>query len=72
MLHNGYLTAFMVLVGTLLLLPGLCSMAVGAFTIYAFEPRLILVHSCTLAIGLLVGIGGVMLIRAAIRRRRAW
>jgi hypothetical protein len=65
---SGCLTALMVLVGIVLLLPGLCAVIFGgmALTQPHFDPGLM----PFVIVGLLVGFGGVMLIRAAIRGRR--
>jgi hypothetical protein len=66
--RDGCLTAFMVLVGIVLLLPGLCAVIFGVASLSqsrvdsGFMPFVI--------IGLLVGFGGVMLIRSAIRGPR--
>jgi hypothetical protein len=66
--RHGCLTAFMVLVGIVLLLPGLCAVIFGVASLSqsrvdsGFMPFVI--------IGLLVGFGGVMLIRSAIRGPR--
>jgi hypothetical protein len=63
--RNGCLTAFMVVVGIVLLLPGLCAVIFGAASIY--DPRNGAGFMPFIVIGLLVGFGGIMLIRAAIR-----
>jgi hypothetical protein len=66
--RDGCLTAIMVLVGIVLLLPGLCAVIFGVASFSnghpdpGFTPFVV--------IGLLVGFGGVMLIRSAIRGRR--
>jgi hypothetical protein len=65
--RNIYLTVLTILVGIVLLLPGLCSLAVGAYSIYVSNLVLILGYSVPIALGLLVGFGGIMLIRSAIR-----
>jgi hypothetical protein len=67
--RNGFLTAFMVLAGVILLMPGLCALGFGASGLFSSE------HyesgmTPFILIGLLVGFGGIMLIRAAIRGRR--
>ncbi|MET0674766.1 MAG: hypothetical protein ABW175_03110 [Bradyrhizobium sp.] len=65
---GGCLAAFMLLIGIVLLLPGLCALLFGGASIFArhtdpgFVPFII--------VGLLVGAGGVVLIRAAVRRFR--
>jgi hypothetical protein len=63
--RNGCLTAFMVIVGIILLLPGLCAIifAVGSMTGSQFDNGLM----PFILVGLLVAAGGIMLIRAAIR-----
>jgi hypothetical protein len=72
--RSGWVTALMVLVGVILLLPGLCALGFGvlslsgppgsgADTIMPFIMPFVVV-------GLMVGFGGIMLIRAAIRGRR--
>jgi hypothetical protein len=59
------MTAFMVIVGTILLLPGLCALIFGGMALSQprFDPGL----TPYILIGLLVGFAGVMLIRAATR-----
>ena len=63
--RHGCLTAFMVIVGIVLLLPGLCAIVFGVGSLSGssydsgFTPFVV--------VGLLVGFGGIMLIRAAIR-----
>jgi hypothetical protein len=62
--RHGCITALMVLIGIVLLLPGLCAVIFGVLSIgphadSGFAPLII--------IGLLVGFGGIMLIRSAIR-----
>ena len=66
--RNGCLTTFMILVGIILLLPGLCAVifGVGSLTSSRYDPG----FTPFIVLGLLVGFGGVMLIRAAIRRQR--
>ena len=67
--RNGFLTAFMVLAGVILLIPGLCALGFGASGLFSAE------HyesgmTPFILIGLLVGFGGIMLIRAAIKGPR--
>ena len=64
----GCLTAFMVIVGVVLLLPGLCALVFGAGSLFSSSYD----SGFTLFIlfGLLVGFGGVMMIRAALRGQR--
>jgi hypothetical protein len=63
--RSGCLTAFMVLVGIVLLLPGLCAVifGVGSLTQSHYDSG----FTPFILFGLLVGFGGIMLIRAAIR-----
>jgi hypothetical protein len=63
--RNGWLTAFMVLVGVALLLPGLCAVifGVGSLTQSHYDSG----FTPFILFGLLVGFGGIMLIRTAIR-----
>jgi hypothetical protein len=66
--RSGCLTAFMVIVGIILLLPGLCALIFGADNLMRSHPDptvLTLVMIC-----LLVAAGGILLIRAAIRGPR--
>ena len=64
----GCLTAFMVIAGVVLLLPGLCALVFGAGSLFSSSYD----SGFTLFIlfGLLVGFGGVMMIRAALRGQR--
>jgi hypothetical protein len=63
--RHGCLTAIMVLVGLVLLLPGVC--AVGALSQpHLVDPAVLPI----VVIGLLVGFGGLMLIWSALRERR--
>ena len=66
--RNGCLTAFMVLAGIVLLLPGLCAVVFGAGNLFSSHPDS--GFTPFILVGLLVGFGGVMLIRAAIRGPR--
>ena len=63
--RDGCLTAFMVIVGVILLLPGLCALLFGADALLESHPEPII-----MLLGLLVGFAGIMLIRAAVRGRR--
>jgi hypothetical protein len=63
--RSGWITAFMVIVGIILLLPGLCALGFGVFGL--LNPNGLNTIMPFVLIGLLVGFGGVMLIRAAIR-----
>jgi hypothetical protein len=66
--QSGCVAFCMLLIGIVLLLPGLCALLFGGFSIFAaygdpgFTPFILA--------GLLVGGGGVAVIRAAIRRFR--
>ena len=69
-------TALMVLVGVILLLPGLCALGFGALSLSgppapgSGDDTIRPLIMPFVVIGLLVGFGGIMLIRAAIRGRR--
>ncbi len=63
--RNGCATAFMIVVGIILLLPGLCALIfAGAAVIERSFPSDLLSF---IVVGLLVGFAGVMLIRYATR-----
>jgi hypothetical protein len=66
--RDGCLTAFMVLVGIVLLLPGLCAVIFGVATFGQGHPDS--GFAPFVVIGLLVGFGGVMLLRSAFRGRQ--
>jgi hypothetical protein len=66
--RNGCLTAFMVIAGIIMLLPGLCALIFGAGALFSSHPDS--GFAPFVLVGLLVGFGGVMLIRAAIRGPR--
>jgi len=67
--RNGCATAFMVIVGIILLLPGLCALifAGAALTERSFPSD----FASFIVTGLLAGFVGVMMIRAAIRGPRS-
>ena len=66
--RSGCLTAFMIITGIILLLPGLCALIFGGI---ALTERSVPSDIASLiALGLLIGAGGVMLIVSAIRGRR--
>jgi hypothetical protein len=67
--RNGCLTAFMVLVGIALLLPGLCALIFGVGSIIDIQ-HYDGMFTVPILFGLLVGFAGIMLIRAAIRGPR--
>ena len=66
--RNGWLTAFMVIVGIVLLLPGLCAIAFGIGNLSSSSPDPVV--TLLVFMGLAVGAGGILLIRSAIRGRR--
>ena len=66
--RNGCLTAIMVLVGIVLLLPGLCAAIFGGMALS--EGHVPTDIGSLIMLGLLVGFGGIMLLRAAIRGAR--
>jgi hypothetical protein len=63
--RSGCLTALMVLVGLILLLPGLCAVIFGVGNLSSSRPDSMV--TLLVFIGLLVGAGGVLLLRVAIR-----
>jgi hypothetical protein len=67
--RSGCATAFMVVAGVILLLPGLCALIVGAaaLTGESFPSDI----ASFIVLGLLAGFAGVMLIWAAIRGSRS-
>ena len=67
--RNGCLTAVMVLVGMVLLLPGLCAAIFGVGSLIDIQ-HYDSMFTVPILFDLLVGFGGIMLIRAAIRRSR--
>ena len=67
--RSGCMTAFMVIAGIVLLLPGLCSLLFGGGTLLSagrVDPGIV----SFVVLGLLLGALGVVLIVAAIRGRR--
>jgi hypothetical protein len=66
--RDGCLTAFMVLFGIVLLLPGLCAVVFGVGNLGSSHAEPVI--TMLVLLGLLVGAGGVFLIRAAIRGPR--
>lgn len=66
--RHGCLTALMILVGIVLLLPGLCAVLFGTITL--FNRRNAMDIMPFVSVGLAVGAAGVALIWAAIRGRR--
>lgn len=67
--RHGCATAFMVLFGIILLLPGLCALIFGVTMIS--ETRFDAAFASLVLLGLFVGAGGVILIRAAIKGPRS-
>ncbi len=65
--RSGCMTAFMVIAGIILLLPGVCALGFGVATLA--DPSAAGIMPLVL-LGLLVGFFGVVLIVAAIRGRR--
>lgn len=63
--RRGCATAFMVVFGIILLLPGVCALIFGVTMIG--EARIDGAIASLVLLGLLVGAGGVILIRAAIK-----
>jgi len=63
--RHGCLTALMVIIGIVLLLPGVCAIIFGVASVGSSSPD----PTVTLLVllGLAVGAGGILLIRAAIR-----
>jgi hypothetical protein len=66
--RSGCLTAIMILIGIVLLLPGLCALVFGALSLS--EPGSASGMVPFVVLGLFVGFFGVMLIWAAIRGPR--
>ena len=68
--RNGCLTAFMVIIGIILLLPGLCALIFGVGSLTSsggFESGIL----PFVLVGLMVGAAGVLMIRWAIRDPRS-
>ena len=66
--RNGCLTALMILVGAILLLPGICGVIIAGL-----DPHELMVDPNTLlaVLGLIaLGVGGIVLIWLAVRRPR--
>jgi hypothetical protein len=66
--RSGWTTAFMIIVGIILLLPGVCALGFGALSLT--NSRADPTVTMFVVVGLLIGFGGIMLIRAAIRGHR--
>ena len=67
--RDGCLTALMILVGIVLLLPGLCALVFGVGSILDMQ-HYDSMFTAPILVGLLIGLGGVILIRFAIRGPR--
>jgi hypothetical protein len=63
--RSGWITALMIIVGIILLLPGLCAVIFGGLALT--EPRFDSGFVPFILFGVAMGIGGVFLIRAALR-----
>ncbi len=66
--RGGWATAFMVIVGVILLLPGLCAIIFGGSMLSDGHPDSAIIT--LVFFGLALGLGGVLLIHAAIRGPR--
>jgi hypothetical protein len=66
--RSGCLTAFMVIIGIILLLPGVCAVFFGVGNLTSSSPDSFV--TTLVMLGLLIGVGGIALIVAAIRGRR--
>ena len=67
--RNGCLTALMVVIGVVLLLPGLCAIIFGVDNLTSPSPDSMI--TMLVLLGLALGAGGVLLIWAAVRRTRS-
>ena len=67
--RDGCLTAFMVIIGIILLLPGVCAVFFGVGNLTSSSPDSFV--TTLVMLGLLIGAGGIALIVAAIRGRRS-
>jgi uncharacterized membrane protein HdeD (DUF308 family) len=63
--RSGCLTGLMIVIGIILLLPGLCAIIFGGIALT--EPRFDSSFLPSILFGVAVGIGGIFLIRAALR-----
>lgn len=68
--RGGCLTALMVIFGVIMLLPGLCALLFGGMSVFE-DGRIASDIAPLVFLGLVVGIGGVVLIWAAIKGRKA-
>ena len=67
--RDGCLTAIMVIIGIILLLPGVCAVFFGVGNLTSSSPDSFV--TTLVMLGLLIGAGGIALIVAAIRGRRS-
>jgi hypothetical protein len=65
--RSGWLTALMIIPGIILLLPGLCAII---FTAASLKDPYLSSLMPLILVCLLIGFGGIMLLRAAFRGRR--
>ncbi|HEY2134965.1 MAG TPA: hypothetical protein VGH49_03700 [Xanthobacteraceae bacterium] len=63
--RNGCMTAMMIAIGLVLLLPGIC-----ALLIVGFDPKEAFNDAGTMVAFLAIGAAGVFLIRAGVKRQR--
>ena len=68
--RSGCLTALMAIFGIFMLLPGLCALLFGGMSVFE-DGRIASDIAPLVFLGLVVGIGGVALIWAAIKGRKA-
>ena len=67
--RDGCLTAIMVIIGIILLLPGVCAVFFGVGNLTSSSPDSFV--TTLVMLGLMIGAGGIALIVAAIRGRRS-
>ena len=68
--RSGCLTALMAIFGIFMLLPGLCALLFGGMSVVA-DGRIAADIAPLVFLGLVIGIGGVALVWAAIKGRKA-
>ena len=66
--RDGCMTALMVIVGVILLLPGVCAIIFGVGNLTSSSPDSVV--TMLVMLGLAIGAGGVLMIWAAVRRTR--
>ena len=66
--RDGCMTALMVIVGVILLLPGVCAIIFGVGNLTSSSPDSVV--TMLVMLGLAIGAGGVLMIWAAVRRAR--